>query len=126
MLYGAQPALLWLTIEAELAVVCASVPALRKFFIQVKRKMATGKTTADTTGEMGEKGGKAKQIDALPAAERKAGVQTLGPVNITIDTEASAGSEESIVRYERPPKIVKGRVVGQGANFYEEETIDEP
>jgi hypothetical protein len=94
------------------------VPTLRKLFIQVLRVMSKKGTGANTAGE------NAQPPDALPAPERKASVQTLGHGTVSIYTEASAGSEESIVWYERPTKTP--RRVGEGATFYEEETIDEP
>jgi hypothetical protein len=117
MLYGAQPALLWLTIEAELAIVCASVPALRKFFLQASGVMSTRKATANTAGE------KSQPPGTLHGPERKASAQTLGRQEESVDTEHSAGSEDEIVQYDLPRRVGPAR---RGTTFYDEETIDVP
>lgn len=47
--WAAQAAWMWLTIEAELAVICASAPALKQFFAHTASSFGYGKSWGSTS-----------------------------------------------------------------------------
>lgn len=119
MTYGAQPAWLWLAIEAELAIVCASVPALRKFFQGASKALSTRKSSNNS-------GGVETQLPVTsPVPERKASVQHEDLRGVNFYTEYSSGSEQEIVPYKHEGEMEPSAV---GGTFYDDhdETIDLP
>jgi hypothetical protein len=117
MTYGAQPALLWLAIEAELAIVCASVPALRKFFQTARKVISTRKSTTNTTGEKFQPSGPSDRL------AHKSRAHEFGQQSVSLDSDGEAGSEQEMVSYDHHPKV---RPAASRGTFYEEDSIDIP
>jgi hypothetical protein len=117
MTYGAQPAWLWLAIEAELAIVCASVPAIRKLFQGASNALSTRKSSNNS-------GGVETQLPVTsPVSECEASVQREDLRGVNFYTEHSSGSEQEIVPYKHQGEM---RHLAVGGTFYDDGTIDLP
>jgi hypothetical protein len=119
MTWGGQPALLWLAIEAELAIVCASTPALRKFFKKISQIISTKRGLTNSANDKSQPLGslhdpereaeREAKPEAKPApkpqSDSEAGMQNLNLWDVTVNSERSAGSEHEFVTYDNPRKV---------------------
>jgi hypothetical protein len=121
MTWESQPAWMWLAIEAEIAIVCASAPSLRVFFKKLLDEITT-KRSASSSGE-----DNFPSTGSYPKPERKSSTQKLGMWDVSLDSERGAdyGDEHEFVTYDYSRKEGPAAT---GGTFYEEtdESRDEP
>jgi hypothetical protein len=121
MTWESQPAWMWLAIEAEIAIVCASAPSLRIFFSKILDGLSTKRSATNSDSDRSPSSG------SLRKPERKASTQKLGLWDVSLDTERSAdyGDEHEFVTYDYSRKMGH---TATGGTFYEEtdDTPEEP
>jgi hypothetical protein len=121
MTWESQPAWLWLALEAEIAIVCASAPSLRIFFKKVLDGISTKRSASNSASD------KPQSSSDFRRPERKASTQKLGLWDVSLDTERSVdyGDEHEMVTYDYSRKLGP---LATGGTFYEEpdETPEDP